>query len=81
MVDDILAPYENRRSPLALSEIAERRAGLLFGWQLNRLQGATPNATDGRLVDLYASGRISRQEYVSLVVKIASVEQSAKALA
>ena len=75
-LDDILAPYERREVLLTAHEIAERRAGLMLGWQLNRLQGATMDEADHRLVDLYATGRIKRDEYGLLVVKIAEAEQN-----
>jgi hypothetical protein len=78
-LDDIFGPYERRLVALTDHDIAERRAGLLLGWELNRLQNGHMTEADRRLADLHCTGRISRHEYGVLVRGLAEVE--AKALA
>jgi hypothetical protein len=77
-LDAILSPFERRRSTLPDATVVDRHAGLEFGWQLNRLQGAQMDNTDRRLAALYISGRVSRDEYVALVRDLAHAEQREK---
>lgn len=44
-----------------------RLVGLAFGWELIRLQGATPDSTDRSLAGWFTAGQITRDEYVALV--------------
>jgi hypothetical protein len=80
LLDEMLEPYERRAAVLAEHEIAERRAGMTLGWELNRLQGAERDEANDRLADLFASGRITTQDYVELVTALAEAEQTATAL-
>jgi hypothetical protein len=75
--DDIFGPYERRLVALTDHDIAERRAGLMLGWELNRLQKGHMNEADRRLVDLHCTGRISREEYGMLVRLLAQVDAKA----
>ena len=50
---------------------------LAFGWELNRLQGASPDDTDRHLASLFASGTITRDEYVARVRDLALAEAQA----
>ena len=50
---------------------------LAFGWELNRLQGATPDEIDRHLASLFASGTITRDEYLSRVRDLALAEAQA----
>ena len=78
-LEDIFGPYECRQVDLPDHVITERRAGLLLGWELNRLQNGHMNEADRRLTDLYCTGRISRREYGDLVRSLAEVEAKAPA--
>lgn len=77
-LDLILGQYEQRPPILPYNVEVERRAGLEFGWELNRLQGAEMDDVDTRLADLYATGRVTRPEYVELVRQLALAEQREK---
>lgn len=70
-LDAVLATYERRAPTIGADEAAKRRAGLDLGWELNRLQGGERTAADRRLGDLYATGRISRDEYADLSAQLA----------
>ena len=70
-IDALLAPYESRNSQLSGDEVAIRRKGLEFGWELSRIQGATMTVGWKRLLQLYTLGKIDRQEYRRLGLELA----------
>ena len=70
-LDALLTPFEARPVALQDAEIAERRRGIAFGWELNRIQGAIRSAASERLADLFCTGRVTRDEYVSLAADLA----------
>ena len=50
---------------------------LAFGWELNRLQGAAPGKIGRHLASLFASGTITRDEYLARVRDLALAEVQA----
>lgn len=70
-LDRLLAPYEARTVALSRDEIAERKRGMAFGADLNRLQGIVPASIDRRLENLWCLGQVTREELAHLVSEIA----------
>lgn len=69
-LDELLRPYEARPLGLTRDAIAERQRGAAFGEDLNRLQGAEPNAVRERLNTLWCLGQVTHEEFVALVGEI-----------
>lgn len=70
-LEELLRPFEARPLGLTRDEIAARQRGAAFGEELNRIQGAEPNAVRERLSTLWCLGQISDQEFDALVAEIA----------
>ena len=69
-VDALLAPFEARIPTTVAKEAEQRREGLRLGTELNRLQGGMHCKVDARLDDLYITGRISKEESLTLLVAL-----------
>lgn len=70
-LDRLLAPFEGRAVVLSRDVIAERKRGMAFGTELNRLQGIVPASVDRRLENLWCLGQVTREELSRLVAEIA----------
>ena len=70
-VERLLAPFESRPATLSIPEREELRRGIAFGWELNRIQGATRSKASERLAELVCTGRITRDEYRELSADLA----------
>lgn len=69
-VDALLAPFEARVPTTDAKEAEKRREGLRLGTELNRLQGAKHSKVDARFDDLYVTGRISKEESLTLLLAL-----------
>jgi hypothetical protein len=68
--DALLAPFEARAPTTDAKEAERRREGLRLGTELNRLQGATRCKLDPRFDDLFVTGRISKEESLTLLLAL-----------
>lgn len=67
----LLLPYESRASRVGSADAGRRLAEMELGRNLNRIQGLVPDRASERLADLYASGRVTVDEYLELARDIA----------
>lgn len=70
VLEELLAPFEARPLGVDRDEVTERRRGTAFGEELNRIQGAEPNAVRERLIRLWCLGQVNHEEFVGLVGEI-----------
>lgn len=77
-IDDLLAEYKNRPVQIAGDEILARRAASDQAEAMNRLEGSgAPTETARHIIDLWASGHISNEEYLNLCRRIMTEKPAA----
>lgn len=58
-------------SSLSSAEIARRRESLVLGQELNRIQGAEPSPITSRLMELWVTGQVSREDVSCVAADLA----------